>query len=44
MAAMLTSTWLLLAVPFAFVIIGILWYRRTMDEGARRLKEEVERR
>ena len=39
MHAMLTSTWLLLTVPCAFVLISVLWYRRSMDARAKRIEE-----
>jgi len=42
MSAMLTSTWLLLAAPFLFVIIGVLWYRQSVNAQDRRFEEEAE--
>lgn len=42
MQAMMTSTWFLMLIPFAFVVIGVLWYRQSMEGQERR--DEVETR
>ena len=43
MHAMVASTLVLLAVPMAFVVVGVLWYRQSLHAHARLMEEEAAR-